>query len=157
MIALAKVLMYDNVNELEEIINGLQLRKDHEIDYFLLPSMGSCQKPAIDWNSVVSVLFSYENAWEDHVKCPLKESARIMWTKNGQLCKCMLENSLVSTPHNGKVYCIRAVFDHLDGRSLLKLKNGDYITYKEYYKNKSVLLFPYDISLLFCIFVLIFS
>ncbi|KAG8641560.1 hypothetical protein MANES_12G002800v8, partial [Manihot esculenta] len=148
LIALAKVLMYDNVNELEEIINGLQLRKDHEIDYFLLPSMGSCQKPAIDWNSVVSVLFSYENAWEDHVKCPLKESARIMWTKNGQLCKCMLENSLVSTPHNGKVYCIRAVFDHLDGRSLLKLKNGDYITYKEYYKNKHNIDLIFDQELL---------
>ncbi|KAF2283119.1 hypothetical protein GH714_043443 [Hevea brasiliensis] len=143
LIALSKVLVDRNVNELEEILNGLQLSNDPEIDYLLLPSMGSCQKPSIDWNSIISVLFSHENAWKYHVNSPLKDCTRIMWTKNGQVCKCMLQNSLVYTPHNGEVYCIEGIYDHLDGRSLLKLKNGDYTSYKEYYKDK------YDIELLF--------
>ncbi|KAF2286426.1 hypothetical protein GH714_016865 [Hevea brasiliensis] len=148
LIALSKVLVDHNVNELEEILNGLRLRKDPEIDYFLLPSMASCQKPVIDWSSIVSVLFSYANAWEDHVKCPLKDSAHIIWTKNGQVCKCMLENSLVYTPHNGEVYCIKGIFNHLDGRSLLRLKNGDCKTYKEYYKDKHGINLSFDQQLL---------
>ncbi|XP_057984825.1 endoribonuclease Dicer homolog 2 isoform X10 [Hevea brasiliensis] len=143
LIALFKVLVDRNLNELEEILNGLQLSNDPEIDYLLLPSMGSCQKPSIDWNSIISILFSHENAWKYHVNSPLKDCTRTMWTKNGQVCKCMLQNSLVYTPHNGEVYCIEGISDHLDGRSLLKLKNGDYTSYKEYYKDK------YDIELLF--------
>nr|GMD74464.1 endoribonuclease Dicer homolog 2-like [Ipomoea batatas] len=37
-----------------------------------------------------------------------------MHTKNGLLFSCLLENSLVWTPHNGNLYCVVGILDDLD-------------------------------------------
>ena len=134
--------MDHSIDKLDEILKGLKLRNDHEIDYFLLPITGSSQKPSIDWDSVTSVLFSYKNAWEDHENCPLQGNARVIHTKTGAVCKCMLQNSLVYAPHNETVYCIERTLEHLNGRSRLTLKDGVRKTYMRYYRDKYVLRLP---------------
>ncbi|KAK8987614.1 hypothetical protein V6N11_027360 [Hibiscus sabdariffa] len=74
-----------------------------DIDYLVLPSNYAGQNPAIDWLSVSSVLFSYQ------------------------------KTSLVSTPHNGHVYITNGFLNHLNANSLLSLRDGSEMTYKEYY------------------------
>ncbi|XP_050208113.1 endoribonuclease Dicer homolog 2-like [Mercurialis annua] len=142
---LLKVLMD---RKLDEILKGFKLGNNPEANYFLLPLLVSCQNPTIDWESVTSVLFSYENAREDHKDCPLKENARAIQTKNGVVCTCMIQNSLVHTPHNGKVYCINGTLDHLNGHSLLELRNGERKTYMEYYKNQYGIKLQFDQEIL---------
>ncbi|PIN21631.1 Ribonuclease [Handroanthus impetiginosus] len=59
-----------------------------------------------------------------------------MHTKNGLVCLCMLENSLVRTPHNGMLYCIDGTLQGFDGNKFLKLGKGKMVTYKQYYQQR---------------------
>eukprot|EP00257_Ricinus_communis_P014560 XP_015572262.1 endoribonuclease Dicer homolog 2 isoform X1 [Ricinus communis] len=148
LITVLKVLVDHSIDKLEDILKGLKLRNGPEIDYLLLPLVGSCQKPSIDWDAVTSVLFSYENVLEDHKNCPLKEAACVIQTKDGVVCKCTLQNSVVYTPHNGKVYFIDGTLDHLNGHSLLELRNGYHKSYMEYYKDQHGIKLHFDQQLL---------
>ncbi|KAJ4824762.1 hypothetical protein Tsubulata_024394 [Turnera subulata] len=135
-ITLFKVLMKRSMDKLVEAMNGLQLPNGTEIDYYLLPCARKLQKPSIDWITVNSVLFSYENVWKDHVNCSLKGNARAVQTKNGLVCTCVLQNSLVYTPHNGNIYCITGILENLNGNSSMRLRNGGMTTYKQYYQER---------------------
>uniref|UniRef100_A0A2P2JM52 Endoribonuclease Dicer homolog 2 n=1 Tax=Rhizophora mucronata TaxID=61149 RepID=A0A2P2JM52_RHIMU len=143
-VTLLNILLDHNVNELDKVLKGLQLGIDPEVDYFLLPAISCPYQLSIDWTSVTSVLFSYENVREDHKNCSLKDNACYIQTKNGLVCKCKLQNSLVYTPHNGKVYCVSGSFDDLDGNSLLRLRDGRHITYKEYYEARHGIKLRFD-------------
>ncbi|KAK2973415.1 hypothetical protein RJ640_011649, partial [Escallonia rubra] len=105
-ITILRVLLDHNWTKLE-VLGASILRTDLAVlDYLLLPSTISSQKPfCIDWRSVSSVLFSCENMFDDHKYCSSPKPCGVH-TKNGLVCRCMLENSLVYTPHNGHVYCI---------------------------------------------------
>ncbi|KAK2990483.1 hypothetical protein RJ640_011650 [Escallonia rubra] len=140
-ITILKVLLDHNWTKLE-VLGASILRTDLAVlDYLLLPTTISSQKPfCIDWRSVSSVLFSCENMFDDHKYCSSPKPCEAH-TKNGLVCRCMLENSLVYTPHNGHVYCITGIFDNLDGNSLLKQKHGEVISYKAYYERRFVATF----------------
>ncbi|KAB1227320.1 hypothetical protein CJ030_MR1G000270 [Morella rubra] len=72
----------------------------------------------------------------DQWNCRLpKGYAHHVQTKDGPVCTCMLHNSLVSTPHNGHVYCITGSLG-LNGNSPLRLRRGKTITYKKYYEER---------------------
>ena len=116
--------------KLTEVLSDLSSGNNSDIDYLLLPSNYQGQNPVIDWASVCSVSFSYEKVWKDHVNC----NAGMLQTKSGLLCTCMIQNSLVCTPHNGHVYIINGFLSSLNANSLLRLRNGSEMTYKEYYK-----------------------
>ncbi|KAJ8753073.1 hypothetical protein K2173_011841 [Erythroxylum novogranatense] len=136
-------------HELTKIYKGssiLHAENDPLVDYFLLPM--SCYKPSIDWATVTSVLFKYEDAWKNHLNCPLNDNSGALQTKSGLACKCMLRNSLVCTPHNGKLYCITGFFDDLDGRSHLRHQNEGFMTYSEYYEKKYSIILRNDQQLL---------
>ncbi|KAK3016706.1 hypothetical protein RJ639_005644, partial [Escallonia herrerae] len=135
-ITILRVLLDHNWTKLE-VLGASILRTDLAVlDYLLLPSTISSQKPfCIDWRSVSSVLFSCENMFNDHKYCSSPKACGVH-TKNGLVCRCMLENSLVYTPHNGHVYCITGIFDNLDGNSLLEQKHGEVISYKAYYERR---------------------
>ncbi|KAH8501303.1 hypothetical protein H0E87_016207 [Populus deltoides] len=133
-ITLFKVLLDHSVNKLKEVLEGLDLGSGAEIDYFLLPAFRSCSQPSINWTPIVSVLFSYKN--EDHFNCSRNGNAHVVQTKCGPVCACVLQNSLVCTPHNGNIYCITGVFEDLNGNSLLKMGDGGAITYKEYFAKR---------------------
>ncbi|KAK3028012.1 hypothetical protein RJ639_040011, partial [Escallonia herrerae] len=140
-ITILRVLLDHNWTKLE--VSGASiLRTDLAVlDYLLLPSTISSQKPfCIDWRSVSSVLFSCENMFDDHKFCSSPKACGVQ-TKNGLVCRCMLENSLVYTPHNGHVYCITGIFDDLDGNSPLEQKHGEVISYKAYYERRFIATF----------------
>ncbi|KAL4318063.1 hypothetical protein GQ457_18G021210 [Hibiscus cannabinus] len=127
-IALFRVLMNRKAENLTEVLRDLT-SGNSDIDYLVLPSNYVGQNPAIDWLSVSSVLFSYEKVWNYHKNC----NAGMIQTKSGLLCTCMIQTSLVSTPHNGHVYITNGFLNHLNANSLLSLRDGSEMTYKEYY------------------------
>ncbi|WCJ38880.1 dicer-like 2 [Euphorbia peplus] len=149
VISVFKILRDNNIDKLEEMLTDMAPNKFPEREYFLLPYMSLCPGHSIDWNFVVSVLFSYENVSEDHKMCPFKDSV-IIHTESGPVCKCMLQNSLVCTPHNGKIYCITGILDDLNGCSLMKLRNGSSKTYKDYYKDQYGIKLCFERELLLC-------
>ncbi|KAI3705990.1 hypothetical protein L1987_76242 [Smallanthus sonchifolius] len=103
-------------------------------DYLLFPSMGLNKSLlVIDWTTVNSVVFPY---LKQH-KCSLTgKYHHQIHTINGVVCSCSMENSLVYTPHNGRVYCTTQRLIALNGNSSLQLKEGEAITYKNYYKSR---------------------
>ncbi|KAK8484509.1 hypothetical protein V6N11_021492 [Hibiscus sabdariffa] len=127
-IALFRVRMDRKAENLTEVLCDLT-SGNSDIDYLVLPSNYAGQNPAIDWLSVSSVLFSYQKGWNYHKNC----NAGMIQTKSGLLCTCMIQTSLVSTPHNGHVYITNGFLNHLNANSLLSLRDGSEMTYKEYY------------------------
>ncbi|TMW86618.1 hypothetical protein EJD97_021111 [Solanum chilense] len=104
-------------------------------DYLLLPSLGTT--PEINWKCVNSLLFPSQVLGAKHMDCCSTQGRkRSVSTKTGVVCSCMLENSLVFTPHNGHIYCITGFLDNLDCNSLLDTRTGEPITYIEYYKKR---------------------
>lgn len=115
------------MTKLVTILNELHLNENNEIDYLLLPGTTIHQRPSvIDWPSVTSV-FSSQKSCNNHVAN--------VWTRDGLVCSCKLENSLVYTPHNGRFYIITGRME-LNGNSDLKLRGGGTTTYKNYFKER---------------------
>lgn len=137
--------MDHNLNKLEEVLDGLCLGGNVGVDYLLLPGTKVPQRPLIiDWKCITSVLFPCEEYSRDHVDCSLPNW---IYTKSGVVCTCMIQNSLVCTPHNGTLYCITGLLGELNGNSLLSLRDGRALTYKKYYGERSVFFFPYPLCL----------
>uniref|UniRef100_A0A5B6Z5E8 RNase III domain-containing protein n=1 Tax=Davidia involucrata TaxID=16924 RepID=A0A5B6Z5E8_DAVIN len=140
-ITLFSILVNRNLKKLKGILDAFHLRNDLAVfDYLLLPSTRSHlhqNRGIIDWKCVRSVLFPGQNLCNNHTNDCLPEGhgRRRLHTKNGSVCSCMLENSLVHTPHNGSVFCITGILDDLDGNSL---KDGEAISYKQYYKRHGI-------------------
>ncbi|KAL5836669.1 hypothetical protein ACOSQ3_013838 [Xanthoceras sorbifolium] len=124
---LFRVLIDHSVKNLTEVLDGFQWGNNLEIDYLLLPSTSSREK-LIDWKSVVSVKLSNNNV--------LKGNACVAKAKGDALRTCMIQNSLVYTPHNGCIYFITGILKHLNVNSLLRLRDGGNITYKKYYETR---------------------
>ncbi|MBA0759745.1 hypothetical protein Gotri_022582 [Gossypium trilobum] len=131
-IALFRVLMDHKAEKLTELLSDLTSGNNSEINYLLLPSNYMGQNPVIDWLSISSILFSYEKVWKNHVNC----NAGMIQTKSGLVCTCMIKNSLVSTPHNGRTYIIDGLLNNINANSLLTLSDGGVMTYKEYYEQR---------------------
>ncbi|MBA0838012.1 hypothetical protein Goarm_010116, partial [Gossypium armourianum] len=131
-LAVFQVLMDRKAEKLAEVLCDHTSGNNSEIDYLLLPSNYVGQSPLIDWLSVTSVTFSYEKAWKNHVNC----NAGMIQTKSGLVCTCMVQNSLVSTPHNGHAYIISGLLTNINANSLLRLSDGRLMTYKEYYEQR---------------------
>ncbi|XP_059665631.1 endoribonuclease Dicer homolog 2-like [Cornus florida] len=138
-VAIFRVLLDGNLKELNGVLEASYLRNEFPLcDYLLLPFTGSHHNPPfIDWKCVSSVQFPHQALDKSHTNCSLpKGYARLVKTKNGSVCSCMLENSLVCTPHNDHVYCITGTLNNLDGNTILSRKNGQVITYKKHFKSR---------------------
>ncbi|MBA0596610.1 hypothetical protein Gorai_013423 [Gossypium raimondii] len=133
-LAVFQVLMDRKAEKFAEVLCDHTFGNNSEIDYLLLPSNYVGQSPLIDWLSVTSVTFSYEKAWKNHVNC----NAGMIQTKSGLVCTCMVQNSLVSTPHNGHAYIISGLLTNINANSLLRLSDGRLMTYKEYYEQRRI-------------------
>ncbi|XP_019419125.1 PREDICTED: endoribonuclease Dicer homolog 2-like isoform X2 [Lupinus angustifolius] len=129
-VTILKILVDHNMDKLAaslESLDKFNLDDDLEIDYLLLPATAIQNRPTvIDWLSITSVNPS-------KITCE-KHSPKV-WTKNGLVCPCILQESLVYTPHNGHVYITTSVME-LDGNSPLELRDGGVTTYKKYYEEK---------------------
>lgn len=126
---------------MEKFLDGICSGDDLGIDYLLLPVTRLHQNPSIDWECVTSALFSCKEYAKDHVECPQPNScAGVLHTENGRVCTCMVQHSVVYTPHNGILYCITGLLDELNGNSPLRRRDGTVLTYKKYYEIRYVLL-----------------
>lgn len=120
---------------MEKFLDGICLGDDLGIDYLLLPVTKLHQNPSIDWECVTSALFSCKKYSKDHVECPQPNSCvGVLHTENGRVCTCMVQSSVVYTPHNGILYCITGLLDELNGNSPLRRRDGTVLTYKKYYE-----------------------
>ncbi|KAG7967635.1 hypothetical protein I3843_08G108800 [Carya illinoinensis] len=128
---LLRVLIHHDLKSLNERMDGDILGA--ETDYLLLPATAKHQRPEIiDWPCVNSVLFSCKKNVESHLNCSLPEGcARIVQTKDGPVCTCLLQNSLVYTPHTDQMYCTTGILE-LNANS----RRGKINSYKKYYEER---------------------
>ncbi|KAK7285829.1 hypothetical protein RJT34_20611 [Clitoria ternatea] len=144
---LFRILLKRDLDKVTESVSeDFSLGDNPEIDYLLLPATPKHLMPnsdsIIDWKCVFSFPFSSESA------CDCKNGASEVWTKNGYVCSCKLENCVVYTSHirNCKMfYIIRSVME-LDGNSTMlhPQGKGNGTTYKEYFKNKHGVELKYE-------------
>ncbi|CAL2272011.1 unnamed protein product [Prunus armeniaca] len=152
-ITIFRILMDHNLQKLEEVLERLSVGQNLEvesIDYLLLPAARMHQKPfIIDWECVMSVPFRSEENSEYHVdSSPPNNCSRVLHTKNGIVCTCRIQNSLVYTPHTGLLYCITGLLDDLNGNSLLRPRRRRARTYKTHYEQKHGIKLRFDQQLL---------
>ncbi|KDO45679.1 hypothetical protein CISIN_1g0030621mg, partial [Citrus sinensis] len=143
-IALFRVIMDHNLDKLNEILKGLWLRDNLEIDYLLLPA----SEQSIDWEPVASLSFPCDIGLKHHKNCSTMSNARVVQTKSGPLCTCMIYNSVVCTPHSGQIYYITGVLGHLNANSLFTRNDGGAITYKKHYEERYGIQLCFDQELL---------
>ncbi|KAH9670562.1 Endoribonuclease Dicer [Citrus sinensis] len=143
-IALFRVIMDHNLDKLNEILKGLRLRDNLEIDYLLLPA----SEQLIDWEPVASLSFPCDIGLKHHKNCSTMSNARVIQTKSGPLCTCMIHNSVVCTPHSGQIYYITGVLGHLNANSLFTRNDGSAITYKKHYEERYGIQLCFDQELL---------
>ncbi|XP_015169591.1 endoribonuclease Dicer homolog 2-like isoform X2 [Solanum tuberosum] len=131
-----RILLDRDLSKLQDALAAVQLPIGSAVsDYLLLPSLGTT--PEINWKCVNSLLFPSQVLGDKHMDCCSTQGCkRSVSTKTGVVCSCMLENSLVFTPHNGHIYCITGFLDNLDCNSLLDMRTGEPITYIKYYKKR---------------------
>ncbi|CAK9167068.1 unnamed protein product, partial [Ilex paraguariensis] len=148
-ITLFRVILDHNLNKLKEVLDACHHRNDAAVfDYLLVPCTSSPRTSSIiDWKCVSSVMFSSDNLWDHHSYCSSKGYGGWVHTKNGVVCRCMLKNSLVCTPHNGHVYCIAGTLPNLDGNSLLHLRDGEVVSYKRYYEKRHGIILHFESEL----------
>ena len=125
-VTILRLLLDRSTDKLATVLDKLCLEDDLEIDYLLLPALAIEQRPTVDWSSISSV---------NPFRFTCKNHTLNIWTKNGLVCSCILKNSLVCTPHNGKLYIATGIMD-LDGNSLLNMRDGGVTTYKKYFGQK---------------------
>lgn len=130
-----RVLLDNAITKLKKSLEAVKVKSNLTVfDYLLFPSMGlNNSSPVIDWASVNSVAFPYMK----QNNCSLTSNLHHhICTINGVVCSCAMENALVYTPHNGRVYCTTKRLTELNGNSSLQLKEGEAITYQNYYKTR---------------------
>nr|XP_043616152.1 endoribonuclease Dicer homolog 2-like [Erigeron canadensis] len=138
-----KVLLDHSITELMKSLEVIKSKKDiMGFEYLLLPSMGLNKASSIfDWNSVRSIQFPHE---EKHNCSLTSNNHHQVHTRNGLICSCLVESSLVYTPHNGRLYCTTEWLHGMNSNSLLETKEDETITYKDYYKTKYDIDLKYD-------------
>lgn len=108
-------------------------------NYLLFPALGPHHNISIDWSSINSVLYEKNASLFDHSKCSSSgDNGQRVYTKSGLVCRCVLENSLVCTPHNGFMYSTLGTLDGVRGNTYFAPRDGEHITYKEYYQMRFV-------------------
>lgn len=137
-ITLFLVLLDHGVENLMKALDGLHLKDGVALDYLLVPSTHEHEASLINWEVIRSVNLTCHKPWERHVNCSCKGASRILHTKDGLFCTCVVQNALVYTPHNGYVYCTKGLLNNLNANSLLTTRNSGDRTYMEYYEKRYV-------------------
>jgi endoribonuclease Dicer len=112
------------------------------IVYLLLPLVSG----KVDWCSIkFSASQVYEASNKDTKHCHSCKEVDLLQTKDGPLCRCMLKNSIVCTPHNMELYAVTG-FLELNATSQLHLRDGSAVTYISYFKTR----YKFVLSVLIC-------
>ncbi|KAG5574722.1 hypothetical protein H5410_054856 [Solanum commersonii] len=133
-VSVFRVLRDRDLSKLQDVLAAVQSPIGSSVsDYLLLPSVGT--PPEINWKCVNFLLFPSQVLGDKHMDwCSTQGRKRNVNTITGVVCSCMLENSLVCTPHNGHIYCINSFLDNLDCNSLMGVRTEESITYREHFK-----------------------
>lgn len=134
-VGVLNVLIHNDFVKFKNAINFLHKQQScTDVAYLLLPSVGG----KVDWHCIESALFSINKAKsQDHMNCFCPNgAAKQIQTIDGPMCRCVLQNSVVYTPHNGHFYCITSILDTCNGNSSLVLKGGEGFTYKKYFMTR---------------------
>ncbi|CAA0821254.1 Endoribonuclease Dicer homolog 2 [Striga hermonthica] len=119
------------------------------LNYLLLPVVKSDQGVSIDWSCINSVRFPENASRHFRTDCPSSQNYDShVHTKDGLVCRCVIENSLVLTPHNGVLYCIMGTLEGIDGNSYLELRDGESVTYTKYFKTRHGINLQYELETL---------
>lgn len=131
---LLRVLLDRSITKLLKSLEHFKVNNDlMAFDYLLLPTKGiNRTQMVIDWDSIHSVKFPYVT---EH-NCKTSNRHDKVHTLNGLVCSCLVENSLVYTPHNKHVYCTTKRLFGLNANSALQIREGQFTTYKNYYKDR---------------------
>jgi endoribonuclease Dicer len=92
--------------------------------YLLLPVVSG----KIDW---CNTKFSASEMLED-INMDIRHNHSC---KGGPFCPCMLQNSVVYTPHNGSFYAVSG-FRYLNANSLMHRRDGSVLSYKTHFKER---------------------
>ncbi|KAH6801617.1 dicer-like 2 [Perilla frutescens var. frutescens] len=142
---LFNILLKRNVDSLHEDCQHSRRKGSAVFDYLLVPVLGSHPNISIDWRCISSVRFPKNASLVDHTKCPSRGGCgQRIHTKSGLVCRFILENSLVSTPHNDVLYCIKGTLDSVDGNTNFAIRDGESMTYKEYYHQRHGINLKYE-------------
>jgi endoribonuclease Dicer len=133
--------------EHSEVIDPTKYYHEMEVTmgvvYLLLPLVSG----KVDWCSIkFSASQVYEASNKDTKHCHSCKEVNLLQTKDGPLCRCMLESSIVCTPHNMELYAVTG-FLELNATSLLHLRDGRAVTYLTYFKTR----YKFVLSVLFCV------
>lgn len=132
-VSVLHVLIRHDFIDFQKVISRLLMKQSlTDVTYLLLPTIGG----KVDWHCVESAAVSTNRSKGQYHKncvCP-RDTSLLIQTIDGAVCRCMLENSVVYTPHNGNFYCITGILDACNGNSSFELKEGRIITYKKYFK-----------------------
>ncbi|KAL7586046.1 endoribonuclease Dicer homolog 2 [Lactuca sativa] len=133
------LLIHRSISKLKTCVDSFKLKNDADMayDYLLLPSAGPHKAPMIvEWKAVKAAMFSYERGVDERMCCLKGNNHEKVHTKSGLVCSCLVDNSLVYTPHNGRIYCTTERLLGLNGNSTLEIKEGEVVTYKNHYKRR---------------------
>ncbi|EMS67762.1 Endoribonuclease Dicer-like protein 2a [Triticum urartu] len=119
-----------------EVINAVKYSHEMQVSigivYLLLPLVSG----KVDWCSIkFSTSQVYDASNKDIRHCHSCKQVDLLQTKDGPLCRCMLQNSIVCTPHNSKFYAVNGFLD-LNSKSLLHLRDGSALTYINYFNTR---------------------
>ncbi|KAL7582994.1 endoribonuclease Dicer homolog 2-like [Lactuca sativa] len=134
-----RVLIDRNITKLQKPVDFLKIKNDDDVayDYLLLPSAGPDKaRMVVEWKAVQAAMFAYEREVNERMCCLKGNEHQKVHTKNGLVCSCFMEKSLVCTPHNGRVYCTTGRLPGLNGNSPLEITEGGVVSYKSYYKKR---------------------
>ncbi|KAI3507009.1 hypothetical protein L1887_21714 [Cichorium endivia] len=136
-VTVLRVLIDRTITKLQKSIDSFKLKNDDvAYHYLLLPSAGPHKAPMIvDWKDVQAAMF-HERAVNEHMCSLMDHNHQKVHTKNGLVCSCFMQNALVYTPHNERIYCTTERLFGLNGNSPMEIKEGGVVTYKSHYKTR---------------------
>jgi len=137
---LSLIINNDHLEVRDSTKNLLEMQPSLGVVYLLLPVVAG----KIDWCSMkfsVSPMLEVTN--KDMRHCHSCKDTNLVQTKNGLLCRCLLKNSVVCTPHNGMLYAVSGFLD-LNVNSLLPQSDGNAVSvsYKTHFKTRYAFVLP---------------
>ncbi|XP_071713455.1 endoribonuclease Dicer homolog 2-like [Rutidosis leptorrhynchoides] len=136
-----RVLLDGSLTKLAKSLALFKSDNDQMVfDYLLLPSTGLNETSSmIDWSTVNSVLFPFKKEHNcslndhNHTKVHIRNDDNQLRV----ICSCFVENALVYTPHDGRVYCTMNKLNGLNCNSSMRVATeGEPFLYKSFYKTR---------------------
>ncbi|WOK91952.1 endoribonuclease [Canna indica] len=129
-ISIFNLLLNHDYTMLMDALHDPHKNASTSIAYLLLPLAGG----KIDWQCVNCYSFDMSMVKDFEHSCTFEGVSCLVQTMKGLVCSCLLQNCVVYTPHNGRLYFVSGILSGINANSTLKLNDGQGLSYKEYYE-----------------------